>query len=60
MATQYLRSGTSSRTPITNIRTNMTRNQLARIISALMRQGMTRDEAIAHMNGRYVVEKEDK
>ena len=38
----------------------MTMNQLARIISALMRQGMTRDEAIAYMNGRYVVEKEEK
>lgn len=33
----------------------MTVNQLARIISALMAQGMTRDEAIAHMNGRYVI-----
>ena len=37
----------------------MTMNQLARIISALMRQGMTRDEAIAHMNGRYVLDKEE-
>ena len=37
----------------------MTMNQLARIISGLMRQGMTRDEAIAHMNGRYVVEKDE-
>ena len=60
MATQCLRSGTSSRTLITSIETDMTMNQLARIISALMRQGMTRDEAIAHMNGRYVLEKEDK
>jgi uncharacterized protein YoaH (UPF0181 family) len=30
-------------------------NQLARIISALMAQGMTRDEAIAHMSGRYFI-----
>ena len=38
----------------------MTMNQLARIISALMRQGMTRDEAIAHMDGRYFLEKDEK
>ena len=37
----------------------MTMNQLARIISALMRQGMTRDEAIAHMDGRYFLEKDE-
>jgi hypothetical protein len=33
----------------------MTMNQLARIISALISQGMTRDEAIVHMDGRYFI-----
>jgi len=37
----------------------MTRNQLARIIKSLMAQGMTRDEALAHMSGRYVVKGKD-
>lgn len=38
----------------------MTMNQLARIISALMAQGMSRDEAIFHMNGRFVIKDKDE
>lgn len=38
----------------------MTRNQLARIIAALIAQGMTREEAIAHMDGRYFVKEKDE
>jgi len=38
----------------------MTRNQLARIIKSLIAQGMTREEAIAHMDGRYFVKGKDE
>lgn len=37
----------------------MTMNQLARIIKSLIAQGMTREEAIAHMSGRYEVKDKD-
>ena len=38
----------------------MTMNQLARIISALIAQGMTREEAIAHMSGRYFIKEKEE
>ena len=38
----------------------MTMNQLARIISALMAQGMSRDDAIFHMDGRFVIGNKDE